>query len=154
MLVVIFLVILDQWSKYFFQHCVSHVILIPYRFELFAVWNKGLSWGILPKLNENACGYFLINCCSCVCLSTMMIYYYLFQEKMSRLDYFSFVLLISGCMGNAVDRLFLGAVCDFIHLSYGPYHFPAFNYADIYLTLACLLFMINELSDFLKKKNQ
>ena len=52
-----------------------------------------------------------------------------------------FVLLIPGAVGNAVDRVAFGYVVDFLHFYWGGWSFPAFNVADISITLAagCLL---------------
>ena len=52
-----------------------------------------------------------------------------------------YVLLISGALGNAVDRAIFGHVVDFIHLHWGAWSFPAFNIADMSITFAgiCLL---------------
>ena len=52
-----------------------------------------------------------------------------------------FVFLIPGAIGNAVDRVAFGYVVDFVHFHWGDWSFPAFNVADISITLAagCLL---------------
>ncbi|MEC8126211.1 MAG: signal peptidase II [Pseudomonadota bacterium] len=52
-----------------------------------------------------------------------------------------FVLLVPGAIGNATDRVAFGYVVDFLHFHWGYWSFPAFNVADISITLAagCLL---------------
>ena len=52
-----------------------------------------------------------------------------------------FVLLVSGAVGNGVDRVAFGYVVDFLHFHWGSWSFPAFNIADASITLAagCLL---------------
>ncbi|MFN7751532.1 MAG: signal peptidase II [Pseudomonadota bacterium] len=39
-------------------------------------------------------------------------------------------LILGGAAGNLIDRLWLGAVIDFIDLHAGGWHWPAFNVAD------------------------
>lgn len=50
---------------------------------------------------------------------------------------FIFAMLISGAIGNVIDRVRLGYVIDFIDLKV----WPVFNFADIFLTLGALLFI-------------
>lgn len=42
----------------------------------------------------------------------------------------AFALLLSGTLGNLIDRVLFGYVIDFLHFYAGGYHFPAFNIAD------------------------
>ena len=50
-------------------------------------------------------------------------------------------LVLSGAVGNAVDRVVLGSVVDFLDFHVGLYHWPAFNIADIAICCgAALLF--------------
>ena len=44
-------------------------------------------------------------------------------------------LILGGALGNLIDRLWLGAVIDFIDLHYAGWHWPAFNLADTAITL-------------------
>ena len=51
--------------------------------------------------------------------------------------------LIGGGISNFIDRLFNGHVTDFIVLHYNNYFFPGiFNIADIFITFAVLLLII------------
>ena len=42
----------------------------------------------------------------------------------------AFALLLSGAVGNLIDRVLFGYVIDFLHFYAGGYDFPAFNVAD------------------------
>ena len=49
--------------------------------------------------------------------------------------------VLSGAVGNAIDRMVLGSVVDFLDFHVGLYHWPAFNIADIAICCgAALLF--------------
>jgi len=50
------------------------------------------------------------------------------------------ILLLAWARGNSYDRFVLWWVRDFIDLHYRP----VFNFADIYLTVACLLLLLSE----------
>ena len=48
-------------------------------------------------------------------------------------------LIMGGALGNLVDRLFRGAVVDFLDFYYRTYHWPTFNIADISITVGALM---------------
>ena len=52
----------------------------------------------------------------------------------------AFTLLISGALGNLIDRVKQGYVVDFFY--FVPINFPRFNVADICVTLAVPIFLI------------
>lgn len=56
-----------------------------------------------------------------------------------KLDAVAYALLLAGAMGNATDRLRIGAVVDYIDLYWRSWHWPAFNVADICVSVAALL---------------
>ncbi len=55
----------------------------------------------------------------------------------------AYLFLISGIIGNTIDRLLFGYVRDFI----GIKNFFIFNFADLYLTIAFLFFAAFEISE-------
>ncbi len=50
-------------------------------------------------------------------------------------------LVAGGALGNALDRLWHGAVFDFVDLHWGVHHWPAFNLADTAITLGIGLYL-------------
>lgn len=54
-------------------------------------------------------------------------------------------LVLSGAIGNLIDRLMLGSVTDFIDLHIGDIHWPAFNIADSAIVLGVIFFILIEL---------
>lgn len=51
----------------------------------------------------------------------------------------AYALIIGGAMGNAADRLRIGAVVDYLDLYWRTWHWPAFNLADICISIAAFL---------------
>lgn len=54
----------------------------------------------------------------------------------------SFVL--SGAIGNMIDRIYQGFVIDFIDFHYAGWHFPTFNVADICINIGVVLLILTE----------
>ena len=65
------------------------------------------------------------------------------KENFSKNSMLAWCCLIGGGISNFIDRLFNGHVTDFIILHYNNYFFPGiFNIADIFITFAVLLLII------------
>ena len=60
---------------------------------------------------------------------------------------FSFALacILSGALGNVIDRIRHGYVVDFLDFHYGGWHFPAFNVADSAITIGAACLILDEL---------
>ena len=56
---------------------------------------------------------------------------------------FGLLIIISGALSNIIDRIFNGYVIDFIYLHYKDFFWPAFNFADIYITIGIIMIVIN-----------
>jgi signal peptidase II len=52
-------------------------------------------------------------------------------------------LVIGGAIGNLLDRVRLGAVRDFVDVSWGSAHWPAFNLADSAITVGVALLVLD-----------
>lgn len=57
----------------------------------------------------------------------------------------SFVLLLSGILGNSLNRLFSQGVYDMFSITFLPI-FGVFNLADIFISIGVLLFISKEIS--------
>jgi signal peptidase II len=54
-------------------------------------------------------------------------------------------LVLSGAVGNLIDRIRLGYVTDFIQVWFGNWAFPSFNVADSAITVGAALLIIDSL---------
>ncbi len=68
-----------------------------------------------------------------------LIVFYLRQKDMHRLGDWAFCLMISGGLGNLVDRVWKASVTDFMVLGVGPIQTGVFNIADMAITAGALL---------------
>jgi len=55
------------------------------------------------------------------------------------------LLLHAGILGNLIDRVARGCVIDMFDFHWGVHHFPVFNPADVYITIAAAILLITGL---------
>jgi len=131
------LLALDQWVK----HYVSAVIplgetrpLLPGLVELEAVHNYGAAWSSFSGQR-----WLLVIATSCIVLAILV----LLARRVIRhpLGVLAACLIVSGGLGNILDRVRLGYVVDMFHLQFFP-SYPVFNVADICVVCGCILGLI------------
>ena len=142
----LFLVCIDQLSKGLVINeleLYESTNLLPFLNFTFVV-NYGFAFGFLnnPSLNQ------LI--VSLIILSIILYFLYLLIKTQDHIFRFSLVLILSGALGNFLDRIIRGFVIDFIDIYISDYHWPAFNLADSWITIGFMILIFNIL--FLNKK--
>ena len=148
------LVAFDQWSKWattrFFDLPMSACAKADPRLtheispiaDLSLLCNRGISWGMLQGDSSfKRWGLTLF-----AFLMTVVLIYVL-RKTEDRLGRVSLTLVIAGAVGNAIDRLFFGAVTDMIDFSDIGFNY-VFNVADSYITVGVIgLFVSSFLTD-------
>lgn len=126
------LVLLDFLSKLFFTSILEwKKILIFGEYVFFEIFkNKWIAFSIeLPLLKVIT-----------LIVILLIVWYYLKYEKKKNntiLD-ISFIFIISWALWNARERIFLWEVTDFIWVK----NFSVFNFADIYINLWLIIYLI------------
>lgn len=159
--IIIFLIILDQWTK---KLAVLHLKdgpafqLIKDVFELYYLENKGAAFSILWGQKT----FFVI-----ITGILFLIMFYLYIRMPEKIRFFwaklVLILLMAGAVGNLIDRCIHNYVIDFFYFKL--INFAVFNVADIYITVGAFLFIftfcfyykeeeIDEILPFLKKKEK
>lgn len=128
------LIIIDQTSKIVINNLVNEDIeIIPNILTITKLENEGVAFG----LNNNNLG----NIGLCLIILIFVLNYIISQrERMTKTSIIFLSLIVSGGFSNIIDRIFKGAVFDFIKLGES---FPIFNIADVCIVLGWLLFLIN-----------
>lgn len=54
-------------------------------------------------------------------------------------------LILGGALGNVIDRLLHGHVVDFFDFHWAGWHFPAFNVADVAISVGAALLVLDEI---------
>lgn len=140
-LIILLGVVLDQWTKCLIvQHIQSHADFIDVLpvLSIVRTHNMGVSFGMLSAYNLGSVFYGLLTTAIIIFLVYMIL-------KSSRIIAQSgFVLMISGAIGNLIDRLNYGYVVDFISVHwFSKYHFYIFNVADIFISCGAGLIILD-----------
>jgi signal peptidase II len=120
------------------------ISIIPGFFDLTLVWNRGAAFGILAQAPEVVRKLILVFA-SALAVVIAFVYAYKKQDKLHPIQLYSLALISGGAIGNLYDRIFIGAVRDFIDVHIKQYHWPAFNIADTSITFGIILFVSYEL---------
>ena len=111
-------------------------------FNLVLAYNKGAAFGFLNS-QPGWQRYFFT---AIAVLAVGFILYMLRRHAGQRLFCWALALIMGGAIGNAIDRLRFGHVVDFLDFHWASLgHFPAFNVADMAITLGAMLFIFDEL---------
>jgi len=139
-LLIILLVVLDQISKILISSYLSlgeSLNLLPFlNFTL--IHNAGIAFSIFDEGGYIG-RWFLVIAISGILAYLLFLIYKKTPEH--KLELMSLILIISGGLGNLVDRAFLGYVVDFVHVFYQNYSFYVFNMADSYITVGIILYL-------------
>ena len=69
----------------------------------------------------------------------------LFKYAAQTLFALALSFILGGALGNLIDRIAYGAVIDFIDAHYDALHWPAFNVADIAISIGAALLVLDEI---------
>ena len=68
------------------------------------------------------------------------------------LEGWSYTLILSGAVGNLLDRLTHGCVIDFVHFHYLSFGFPVFNLADTCITFGAAAWIVLMYLDYSRER--
>ena len=111
----------------------SQVPLISGLLNLVHVRNKGAAFGLFSGWSANFAWLFFVATTVLVLGVLGYLLWRLPDDHWPAAQGYS--LILTGALGNMIDRVRLGEVVDFIDVYWGRYHWPAFNVAD---SLVCV----------------
>ena len=136
-LISIIVVALDQMTKYLAINYINpydSIKILPF-LHLVLVTNKGAAFGMFKHIGSS---FFI----AASVIAIIFVIYLLIRGKE---DHLGLSLILGGAIGNLIDRILYGSVVDFIDLSIGKYHWPAFNIADSALSVGVTIILLNNL---------
>lgn len=139
---------LDIWSKWTIKSSLklyqSKPVIQDF-FHLTYVTNEGMAFGLTFPGGK-------LVLLSVVILLTGFIIGFLWKERNGHpLVKYGLALILSGALGNLLDRIMYGKVVDFLDFMIGDFHWYIFNVADSSVTIGMCLFIYHSI--FLDKEN-
>jgi signal peptidase II len=135
------IVVLDQISKQLVESSLlvyETIPVLPF-FNLTLAYNEGAAFSFLSDQGGWQRWFFALVAAVVVLILTV----WLARLRHERLLAVSLSLVVGGALGNLLDRLLFGHVIDFLDFFYQSYHWPAFNVADIAITLGVALMFVD-----------
>ena len=138
-----FSVLLDQIPKLLVVEMIKHIgtriPVIDGFFDLTYITNKGAAWGMLSGKTG------LLLAVSIVVF--VLITFFLRQICEGWTErYYALLLVMSGIIGNTIDRVFRGGgVVDFLRFYFRNWEWPSFNVADCAICIGVGMFILSSL---------
>lgn len=143
------MVALDQWSKWAttkffnqpFSYCEGDYESVPYAttdlelsplMDIHLTCNPGISWGLLQ--GDSPLKRWALTIFAFLMVAVML---YILRRTQDKLGQWALAFVIGGAVGNAIDRLFFGAVTDMIDFADIGFGF-IFNIADSFITVGVI----------------
>lgn len=147
---IIFLVGIDQYTKQLVVAYIplnEHLEIIPNFFNLTHVRNTGAAWSMFEGQKQI---FIVITIIAIIYFS-----YLLIKDRNKSFIYkLCYLLIVSGAIGNFIDRLTNSYVVDFLSFRlFGFYDFPVFNVADCFLTIGVFIYIILTILEMKHAKN-
>lgn len=136
----------DQLIKYLvdlYLRPVEVVGFIPKVLQFRYLENDGAMMGFMNGRTE------IMTVLSIICFIVVAALLFMGKIK-NKIDYVSFVLIISGGLGNIIDRLFRGYVIDYIEVLFVDFY--VFNFADCLVTVGAFLLLGNQIYQIYKEQ--
>lgn len=143
------LVLLDQLTKIqiennFFMG--DTIEIISNFFHITYVQNRGIAFGVFQgKINA-------ISIATTIAIIGIIIYFFKNFKKIEFIERIAYMVIISGAIGNMIDRIFRGYVVDMLDFR-GIWQY-VFNLADVYINIGVALIFLDILLKLKNKESQ
>ncbi|BAF61714.1 signal peptidase II [Candidatus Vesicomyidisocius calyptogenae] len=140
-LLVVLLVVCDQLTKLLaYEYLgIDNSIIINEFLSLTFSHNYGAAFSFLAD-NSGWQRYFLSGISA---ISSVIISIWILRTPLRyKFKLISLVLILSGAIGNMIDRITNGFVVDFIDFHYSGFNYPIFNFADIFISVGVVVLII------------
>ena len=145
------LILIDLFSKGYVEDFFQQgdvVNILPF-LGITLAFNSGIAFSLLD-FNNFFTDYVLLF----IGLIITVFLVRLFKQEDNITSKVGLILIISGALGNIIDRAMDGVVTDFLLFFVGNTPFFIFNLADAYISCGAVLYFGIELSNYISKKAQ
>ncbi|TCW32260.1 signal peptidase II [Gulbenkiania mobilis] len=142
LLVAVAIIVVDQWSKIYFNgHYQFGEVrpVVPGFFNFTLLYNPGAAFSFLAGAGGWQKHFFTLLAFGVSSWLAWNVVKGRFSEMMNLAAAF----IVGGALGNVIDRLVHGHVIDFIQLYYRDWYYPAFNLADSFICVGAVLMVID-----------
>jgi len=139
-MLVLFYVVLDQITKLLVIKNIPYnsFIKINDYFNLVNISNTGIAFSLFQGKNI----FFIIS--TIIIIFCLIFFIKKNKPTLTEIQFHCLLLIISGGLGNLIDRFIRGYVVDFIDIGYKEvYRWPSFNVADSCVCIGVTLFVIS-----------
>ena len=155
LIILVGIISIDQWTKYSVQKGLPFHHAVPVIkgfFNLTHVRNPGGAFGIFGG-EKGGVGSLLFVIVSLNAIGVILFFFFKTKDDEEILS-LAFSLVLSGAIGNLIDRFRYGEVIDFLDFQISSFHWPAFNIADSAITVGIGLILLNLFTGVHKKDTQ
>lgn len=137
-------VVIDQGTKWWFNTNLEPyglgITVIPDFLSWRLAYNTGAAFSILADHSGWQRWFFI----TFAMVATIGISVWIMRRKPhERILPYGLALIMSGAIGNVIDRIRIEKVIDFISVNFGSYYFPIFNFADICVSIGAGLVILS-----------
>ena len=130
---------LSKWLAYEYLGDIGNSVDINQFFSLTFAHNYGAAFSFLA--DQDGWQRYFLSAISAIASIAIAIWMYETPLKY-RFKLISLTLILSGAIGNLIDRMVNGFVVDFISFHYQDFYWPIFNFADIFISIGVVLLLI------------
>lgn len=141
-LTIVILVGCDQISKNIVRHSLEYnerIAVFDHFITMTKVENTGAFLGLGSNVHR---GIYSVLMIVLPLLVLCYAFYYLFSRNNTWLLISGLCLIISGGIGNIIDRILYGSVTDFLHFNFGIFQTGIVNAADMEITAGFVVLLL------------
>ena len=137
-------VVIDQGSKWWFNTNLEPyglgITVIPDFLSWRLAYNTGAAFSFLADHSGWQRWFFIVVAIIAAIVISVLI---IRRKPHERILPYGLALIMSGAIGNVIDRIRIEKVIDFISVNFGSYYFPIFNFADICVSIGAGLVILS-----------
>ena len=143
LLLAVLLLIADQLTKLWFDSALRYgdrLNVLPF-FDFTLLYNRGAAFSFLADQAGWQRWFFTVLGLGAASFILWMMHKNRTQTRLL----LALALILSGALGNVIDRVAYGHVIDFLLFYWQNWYYPAFNVADSCITLGAILMILDEI---------
>lgn len=152
LLLAMLIIAFDQITKIWFDGALLYGErwrILPF-FDFTLVYNSGAAFSFLADGQGWQRWFFT----AIALIATVVIVRLLWKHPRQSLFCAALACILGGALGNAADRLLYGHVVDFLLFYWQDWYFPAFNIADVAITIGAILLLLDEILRWRRERRQ